>query len=204
MRGEGQRGERQRGDHGRGAGPGRQAARGPARLHGARRVSMRVLHVRHDHEGGGLPGEEPQSFRGRDRQRDGEQPVPLRRPLPHPVRGRDGGERDAGGTAMSEYTLSRRSVIKVSGAGISLYFVVETLPGIARSALAAEKSLPTDFNAFLRIAEDGRITCYVGKVEYGQGVNTSLRMMLADELDVAFEATDIIMGDTAVCPWDRG
>jgi len=103
--------------------------------------------------------------------------------------------------------LSRRSFIKVSGAGIFVSFVVDALPGIARSALAQrapEKSVPTDFNAFLRIAENGHVTCYVGKVEYGQGVNTSLRMMLADELDVAFEATDIVMGDTAVCPWDRG
>jgi CO/xanthine dehydrogenase Mo-binding subunit len=100
--------------------------------------------------------------------------------------------------------LSRRGFLKVTGAGIFLSFVVDSLPGIARSAMAAEKTVPTDFNAFLRIAEDGRVTCYVGKVEYGQGVNTSLRMMLADELDVAFESTDIVMGDTAVCPWDRG
>src|SRR5206468_12160632 len=133
------------------------------------------------------------------------------------VRGRGSGEGDAGGTAMSENRLldthagpaelSRRGFLKVGGAGIFLSFVVDALPGLARSALAQrppEKSLPTDFNAFLRIAEDGRVTCYVGKVEYGQGVNTSLRMMLADELDVAFEATDIVMGDTNVCPWDRG
>ena len=98
---------------------------------------------------------------------------------------------------MSDQGLSRRGFLKVSGSGIFLSFVIDALPDFAKSALAQrppEKSLPTDFNAFLRIAEDGRVTCFTGKVEYGQGVNTSLRMMLADELDVAFEATDIVMG----------
>jgi len=113
-------------------------------------------------------------------------------------------DHELGDTQAGPAGLSRRGFLQVSGTGIFLAFVVDSLPGIARSAMAAEKSLPTDFNAFLRIAEDGRVTCYTGKVEYGQGVNTSLRMMLADELDVAFESTDIVMGDTAVCPWDRG
>ena len=44
--------------------------------------------------------------------------------------------------------------------------------------------LPTDFNAFLRIGEDGRVTCFTGKIEMGQGIITSLAQMLADELNV--------------------
>jgi isoquinoline 1-oxidoreductase len=99
--------------------------------------------------------------------------------------------------------MTRRRFLGVSGAGIVLTFLCDELPELARSALAAD-SVPTDFNAFLKIAADGRVTCYVGKIEMGQGVVTSLKMMLADELDVAFEATDIVMGDTALCPWDRG
>ena len=38
----------------------------------------------------------------------------------------------------------------------------------------------------------------------GQGVVTSLAQMLADELDVSLEAVDMVMGDTDLCPWDRG
>ncbi len=38
----------------------------------------------------------------------------------------------------------------------------------------------------------------------GQGVITSLAQMLADELDVAFDSVDMVMGDTDVCPWDMG
>ena len=32
---------------------------------------------------------------------------------------------------------------------------------------------PTDFNAFLRIGGDGRVTCFTGKIEMGQGIITS-------------------------------
>jgi len=95
--------------------------------------------------------------------------------------------------------FTRRGFLGAAGSGIILTFFIDRLP----SAFAA-KGLPSDFNAFLRVAEDGRVTCFVGKIEMGQGVNTSLKMMLADELDVAYEATDIVMGDTALCPWDRG
>jgi len=39
-------------------------------------------------------------------------------------------------------------------------------------------------NAYLRIGEDGRVACFTGKIEMGQGIVTSLAQMLADELDV--------------------
>jgi len=38
----------------------------------------------------------------------------------------------------------------------------------------------------------------------GQGIITSLAQMLAEELDVSLETVDMVMGDTNLCPWDRG
>jgi isoquinoline 1-oxidoreductase len=64
--------------------------------------------------------------------------------------------------------------------------------------------VPTDYNAFLRIGEDGRVACYTGKIEMGQGIVTSLAQELADELDVSLDAVDMVMGDTDLCPWDMG
>ena len=75
-------------------------------------------------------------------------------------------------------------------------------------ATAAERrgrgSSPSDFNAFLRIGEDGRVTCFTGKIEMGQGIITSLPQMLAEELETPLASVDIVMGDTELCPWDMG
>ena len=73
-------------------------------------------------------------------------------------------------------------------------------------ALPAEqaRSLPKDYNAFLQIAEDGTVTCFTGKIEMGQGIITSLPQMMADELNVPMEKVKMVMGDTDLCPYDRG
>ncbi|MBE0594237.1 MAG: xanthine dehydrogenase family protein molybdopterin-binding subunit, partial [Gemmatimonadales bacterium] len=66
------------------------------------------------------------------------------------------------------------------------------------------RSYPEDINAYLHIAEDGRITLYSGKIEMGQGVMTSLTQMAAEDLAVSLDTIHIVMGDTATCPWDMG
>lgn len=98
--------------------------------------------------------------------------------------------------------LSRREFIKLVGGGIIVFFWVGD-----DSILEAQRrgrSYPEDFNAYLRIGADGRVTCFTGKVELGQGVITSLAQMLADELDVGLDSVDMVMGDTSLCPWDMG
>ncbi|MCU0256122.1 MAG: molybdopterin-dependent oxidoreductase, partial [Vicinamibacterales bacterium] len=63
---------------------------------------------------------------------------------------------------------------------------------------------PTDLNAYLHIGANGRVTCLVGKIEMGQGAQTSLPQLVAEELDVPLSSVDIVMGDTDLCPWDMG
>jgi nicotinate dehydrogenase subunit B len=110
---------------------------------------------------------------------------------------------DAEAAALREtFEIDRRDFLKLAGGGIVLFFTIGELPAIAQQRQA--RALPTDFNAFLRITENGRIACYVGKIEMGQGIVTSLAQMLADELDTALESIDMVMGDTDLCPWDRG
>ena len=86
------------------------------------------------------------------------------------------------------FSTSRRDFLKLLGGGIFVFFYVS----VPFAVLAQQRRgrLPSDFNAFLRIGEDGRVTCFTGKVELGQGVMTSLAQMLADELDVLLENTD--------------
>jgi len=47
-------------------------------------------------------------------------------------------------------------------------------------------------NAYLRIGGDGRVTCFVGKVELEQGSKTALAQLVADELDVSLDSVDMV------------
>jgi len=100
--------------------------------------------------------------------------------------------------------MERRDFFKLLGGGIFIFF--RPLEALSIFELPAEqrKSLPKDYNAFLRIAEDGTVTCYTGKIEMGQGIITSLPQMMADELNVPLEKIKMVMGDTDLCPYDQG
>jgi CO/xanthine dehydrogenase Mo-binding subunit len=96
--------------------------------------------------------------------------------------------------------IDRREFIKLVGGGVVV------LVASGPSALLAQRRLlyPEDLNAYLRIGEDGRVTVFTGKIEMGQGVMTSQSQMVAEELRVALDRVEIVMGDTARCPWDMG
>jgi nicotinate dehydrogenase subunit B len=96
--------------------------------------------------------------------------------------------------------MDRRDFLKVTGGGLFLFFAIGDTSIFAQQ----RRELPTDFNAFLRISPDGRVTCFTGKIEMGQGIVTGLAQMLADELDVPVDSVEMVMGDTDRCPWDRG
>jgi nicotinate dehydrogenase subunit B len=101
------------------------------------------------------------------------------------------------------FSLSRREFLKVVGGGIIVFFSVGESTAQERRP-PGYQGLPGDFNAFLRIGANGRVTCFTGKIEMGQGIVTSLAQMLADELDGPLDSVDMVMGDTDLCPWDMG
>jgi len=104
------------------------------------------------------------------------------------------------------FPLDRRRFLQLLGGGIVVCFTVPSSLALQERERrrGGGQELPEDFNAFLRIGEDGRVTGFTGKVELGQGIITSLAQMLADELDVPLESVAMVMGDTDLCPWDRG
>lgn len=95
-------------------------------------------------------------------------------------------------------SLDRRDFFKLVGGGIIVFFTCDA------TDLFGQASYPTDFNAYLRIAEDGKVTLFSGKIEMGQGVITSLAQEAADELGVALDSIEMVMGDTDLCPYDSG
>jgi isoquinoline 1-oxidoreductase len=99
-------------------------------------------------------------------------------------------------------SLHRRDFIRLLGGGIIVLFNADLSDLFAQETRT--RGYPTDFNAYLRIAGDGRVTIYSGKIEMGQGVVTSLAQMAADELAVSLDSIDMVMGDTALCPFDMG
>jgi len=100
--------------------------------------------------------------------------------------------------------VKRRDFLKATGlTGLFILFqgAAEAAPQLVPTR---PPGYPIDFNAYLRIGPDGRVGCFVGKVEMGQGNMTSLAMLAAEELDVPLERVDMLMGDTDLCPWDGG
>ena len=98
--------------------------------------------------------------------------------------------------------VTRRDFMKLKGGGILILFTIGDLTVFPR--YAEGQRLPSDFNTFLKIGEDGRVSCFTGKIEMRQGVVTSLAQMLADEPDISLSNVDMVMGDTDLCPWDMG
>ncbi len=62
----------------------------------------------------------------------------------------------------------------------------------------------TERATWITVHDDGRVTAYAGKVEYGQNIRTGLTVEVADELRVPLDAVEVVLGDTARVPWDMG
>jgi nicotinate dehydrogenase subunit B len=103
--------------------------------------------------------------------------------------------------------MDRRVFLQTLGGGIIVLIAASDfafVEGLAAAEPQQQRGYPRDFNAYLRIGEDGRVTVFSGKIEMGQGVTTSLAQMAAEELGVAVADIEMVMGDTATCPWDAG
>ena len=105
------------------------------------------------------------------------------------------------GNARRSTAISRRRFIELCGGGI---IVLVGVAPLAARAQAGRSIYPEDFNAYLTVGADGRITVFSGKIEMGQGVMTSQAQMVAEELGVSLASIDMVLGDTDRCPLDMG
>ncbi len=97
-----------------------------------------------------------------------------------------------------EYT--RREFLKTSLAGAGLTIAAVMTPSGLRLLSAAEMEKEAAFfkpNVYLRIAPDDSITVIVNKSEMGQGVTTSLPMIIADELEADWKQVRFVSAPAA-------
>jgi nicotinate dehydrogenase subunit B len=69
---------------------------------------------------------------------------------------------------------------------------------------AGEGAWSTDGGAWIHVGAGGRVTAFTGKVDVGQDNRTALGMLVAEEIGVAADMVELVMGDTDVCPYDIG
>src|SRR5262245_38471678 len=100
--------------------------------------------------------------------------------------------------------ITRRDFLKASGSLV----VSVSIPGAVATALSQGMSsaaipggkpplLPNELDSWIAILPDGRVTAFFGKMDMGQGVDVVIAQIVAEELDVAFDRVDVVMGDTA-------
>lgn len=104
-------------------------------------------------------------------------------------------------------TLNRRDLFRLLGAGLILFVTLPEEEADAQESgrgRSRGQNLPQEIGAWLHIAENGAVTVYTGKVEVGQNIRTSLTQAVADELHVPVASIQLVMGDTALTPFDMG
>src|SRR5689334_7341979 len=100
--------------------------------------------------------------------------------------------------------LSRRHFLRNTGALVVTFSVAGALPQLASAAgelaqgqPAAKPPVPISLDGWVKVQGDGAIKVFTGRVELGQGNQTALSQIVAEELDVPFDRIDLVMGDTA-------
>jgi isoquinoline 1-oxidoreductase len=105
-----------------------------------------------------------------------------------------------------DFIVDRRKFLKLTGGGLVVAFLLKDLLSFAGETLP--QGLPTipasELGAWIQIGEDGLVSVYTGKVEFGQNIRTSLSQIVAEELKVPVSSVRMIMGDTGLVPYDAG
>ena len=93
---------------------------------------------------------------------------------------------------VNKRRINRRSFLKASalaGGGLMLEFALpSTLSAQELGTLVGSKEL----NVFVQIASDGQITIYSHTPEMGQGIKTTLPMIIAEEMGAKWEDVQVI------------
>jgi nicotinate dehydrogenase subunit B len=103
--------------------------------------------------------------------------------------------------------MRRRDFFAVFGGGIVVILIPDDSDAQESGGgrrRGTNEPAPTALSAWLHIGENGIVTVYTGKVEVGQNARTSLTQAVAEELHAPVASIHMVMGDTALTPYDMG
>src|SRR5262245_22195240 len=102
-------------------------------------------------------------------------------------------------TNMTQAHLSRRAFLSTSGALVVTLAAPTEWADAATNGAPARPPLKGDqLSSYITIDPDGTVVAYYGKIDGGQGLETAIAQMVAEEIDVAYERVRVVMGDSAL------
>lgn len=94
--------------------------------------------------------------------------------------------------------FSRRDFLKTSslvGGGMLIGFnIFEACKPEAKMPVDLASLDYNDFNAFIKISDNGMVTIFSPNPEIGQGIKTAIPMIIAEELDIPWEHVNVAQG----------
>jgi 4-hydroxybenzoyl-CoA reductase subunit alpha len=100
--------------------------------------------------------------------------------------------------AMDKFLKKRDKLPPNRGIGVASY-------GFMSGGIFNWIDTPYAFSAaIVKINVDGKVDLFTGATDSGQGANTTLTMICAEELGVRMDDIRLHIGDTALCPVDLG
>lgn len=101
-------------------------------------------------------------------------------------------------------STSRRDFLRTSGALVvsmatpASMSVALAQVGAGMPITAGKPALdPNNLDSWLAILPNGRVHAFFGKMDMGQSLDIAIAQIVAEELDVAVDRVDVLMGDTA-------
>jgi len=99
--------------------------------------------------------------------------------------------------------LSRRTFLSATGALVVAIaapseFAKAASVGAANGVVKRPPVLPSALSSYIAVEPDGTVVAYYGKIDSGQGLESAIAQLVAEEIDVPWARVRIVMGDSAL------